>query len=142
MRPAASTSVISIIVNPAPDTAIVGTCAMCQSDATPSSALYWHIGETTMRFLSASVRNLSGENSLLAITRRLSLPIEPRAGVHRGANAREIGGWDGARNESPRLRYGRKGSRRGGPRGIYPLKGVHAGRQSCSCRWSFGSSLP
>ena len=29
---------------------------MCQSEATPSLALYWHIGETTMRFAKIQIR--------------------------------------------------------------------------------------
>jgi hypothetical protein len=34
---------------------------------TPSTALYWHIGETTIRFSSSKLLNLSFENSLLPI---------------------------------------------------------------------------
>src|SRR5712692_9296543 len=57
MRPARSTAVASIITSPAPDTASEPRCCMCQSVALPSSALYWHIGDTTMRLASVRSRN-------------------------------------------------------------------------------------
>ena len=50
MRPRRSTSVISTVTMPAPDIASVIQCCRCQSDATPSSAEYWHMGATAMRF--------------------------------------------------------------------------------------------
>jgi len=40
----------------------------CQSEATPSSALYWHIGETTMRFASSRSASRMGENRGLVMS--------------------------------------------------------------------------
>jgi hypothetical protein len=40
---------------------------MCQSEATPSSALYWHMGETTIRFASSRSASRMGENKALVI---------------------------------------------------------------------------
>ncbi len=40
---------------------------MCQSSATPSLALYWHIGDTAMRFDSSRSPSLIGENKALDI---------------------------------------------------------------------------
>src|SRR6185437_2611029 len=56
MRPVCSTAVASIIRSPAPDTASEPRCCICQSLALPSSALYWHIGDTTMRLASVRLR--------------------------------------------------------------------------------------
>src|SRR5882724_6244458 len=36
---------------------------MCQSSPSPSVALYWHIGETTMRFRAVTERNVIGWNN-------------------------------------------------------------------------------
>src|ERR1700730_8808462 len=41
---------------------------MCQSEATPSSALYWHIGETTTRFASSRSASRIGENRALVMS--------------------------------------------------------------------------
>ncbi len=40
---------------------------MCQSVAEPSSALYWHIGDTTMRLASARPRRAMGVKSWLGM---------------------------------------------------------------------------
>src|SRR5262249_37655494 len=45
-------------------------CETCQSLATPSSALYWHIGEMTMRLSSARSASRIGENSAEAMGMR------------------------------------------------------------------------
>ena len=37
-------------------------CTRCQSSGVPSSAEYWHIGETTTRFVSSSSRSRKGVN--------------------------------------------------------------------------------
>ena len=47
---------------PAPDMARLPRCAMCQSVALPSTAEYWHIGETMMRLASSSLPIFTGEN--------------------------------------------------------------------------------
>ncbi len=38
---------------------------MCQSPTVPSTALYWHIGETTIRLGRVTPRSAMGENNLL-----------------------------------------------------------------------------
>ena len=53
MRPRRSTAVASIVTMPAPDIARLIQCPMCQSVAEPSSAEYWHIGDTAMRLRKA-----------------------------------------------------------------------------------------
>ena len=62
MRPIADTAVASIVNMPALDCSSWPQCTMCQSVAQPSTAEYWHIGETTMRLASASLRSLYGVN--------------------------------------------------------------------------------
>jgi len=53
MRPIGSTSVISKHRSAAPELASIPRCAKCQSVIEPSTAEYWHIGDTMMRFSSA-----------------------------------------------------------------------------------------
>ncbi len=65
MRPRASTWVASMMTSPAPETANLPRCIRCQSVALPSTALYWHIGDTTMRFCNVRPRNVIGENTAL-----------------------------------------------------------------------------
>ena len=65
MRPIASTSVASMQNIAAPESARLPRWVKCQSLATPSSAEYWHIGDTTMRFFSVRPRRLIGENRAL-----------------------------------------------------------------------------
>ena len=50
-------------------------CVMCQSLPTPSSALYWHIGETTMRFGSVRSASFIGENKALGIDAHIWLDL-------------------------------------------------------------------
>src|SRR5438270_9434672 len=49
----------------APDSARLLMWVKCQSVATPSSAEYWHIGDTTTRFFKFRPRSLIGENRTL-----------------------------------------------------------------------------
>src|SRR5579863_428037 len=60
MRPIGSTPVASAMTRPEPETAKPPRCCMCQSWGTPSTALYWHIGETAMRLGRVRPRNVSG----------------------------------------------------------------------------------
>jgi hypothetical protein len=53
---------------PAPEFDSIPKCVMCQSLPTPSLALYWHIGETTIRFGSVRSASFIGENRALGIT--------------------------------------------------------------------------
>src|SRR6266849_6248319 len=62
MRPTGDTAVASIVNMPAPDCSSWPQCTMCQSVAQPSTAEYWHIGDTTMRLVSLSLRSVKGEN--------------------------------------------------------------------------------
>src|SRR3569832_1687271 len=65
MRPIASTWVASMQNIAAPDSAMELMWVKCQSVATPSSAEYWHIGDTIMRFFKVRPRSLIGENRAL-----------------------------------------------------------------------------
>src|SRR5581483_4275485 len=49
---------------PAPEFESMPRWLKCQSFMQPSSALYWHIGETTMRLASSTGPRLKGENRL------------------------------------------------------------------------------
>ncbi len=42
-------------------------CIMCQSVALPFSALYWHMGETTIRLAKVRPARSMGENRLLGM---------------------------------------------------------------------------
>jgi hypothetical protein len=50
---------------------------MCQSPGTPSVAMYWHMGETTMRFGTVRPRMSMGEKSLAGMV-AFHIPIEPQ----------------------------------------------------------------
>ena len=60
MRPRRSTCVASTMTRPAPELASMPRWARCQSVAVPSSALYWHIGDTTMRLVNSTLPSLMG----------------------------------------------------------------------------------
>src|SRR5436853_7060540 len=64
MRPSGVTPVASIIIRPAPEHAYCPTCMRCQSFMLPSSAEYWHIGDTAMRFGSVTPPRSNGVKSL------------------------------------------------------------------------------
>src|ERR1700681_2341364 len=83
MRPSRSTCVASRTSKPAPELASMPRCVMCQSLPTPSLALYWHIGETTMRFGTVRPASFIGENKALGIDghcgwREAGTPVEAR----------------------------------------------------------------
>src|ERR1700693_1201543 len=65
MRPCRSTWVASTTRSEAPELANMPRWTRCHSLAQPSSALYWHIGETTMRLDSSSSASRIGENNAL-----------------------------------------------------------------------------
>src|SRR5882757_5992107 len=67
MRPCRSTSVISATTRPAPELASMPRWVRCQSVATPSLALYWHMGDTTMRLASVRSASRIGEKSALML---------------------------------------------------------------------------
>src|SRR5215510_3859128 len=68
MRPRRSTPVASTTTSEAPEFASMPRCVMCHGLGTPSLALYWHIGATTMRLASSRPLILYGENSALVIS--------------------------------------------------------------------------
>ncbi len=76
IRPSNEMAVASTQTIAAPPTARLPRCTKCQSVGIPSSLLYWHIGETKMRFLNVSSRSCRGENNLL-IDADYSLRIHP-----------------------------------------------------------------
>src|SRR5262245_2306880 len=75
MRPWRSTWVASTTTRPAPELDSMPRWVMCQSLPTPSSALYWHIGETTTRLGSSRPGSLMGENNALDMVDRCFLLI-------------------------------------------------------------------
>jgi hypothetical protein len=62
IRPSGVTAVISTITIPAPDKDSEPKCCRCQSFAEPSTALYWHIGDTVMRLGRIRPPMVIGEN--------------------------------------------------------------------------------
>ncbi len=60
MRPTAETCVASVNTMPAPPMARAPRCCKCQSSPSPSVALYWHIGDTTMRLRAVTERKVIG----------------------------------------------------------------------------------
>ncbi len=65
MRPSGATAVASATTSPAPPTARLPRCTRCHSFGTPSTAEYWHIGDTKMRLGIVTPRSTSGANSSL-----------------------------------------------------------------------------
>ena len=61
MRPSGETAVASTITRPAPPTARLPRCTMCQSVGRPLSLEYWHMGETKTRLEIVSSRSRSWE---------------------------------------------------------------------------------
>src|ERR1051326_5954819 len=92
MRPAGSTAVCSTMSRPAPDTHSEPRCWTCQSLADPSSALYWHIGDTAIRFARVTPPRIIGSNKWLAgsmaCLRGFFFPIVPLAPT------RSAGQWE------------------------------------------------
>ena len=67
MRPSRVTPVASMIISPAPEQARLPRCTVCQSLKAPSAALYWHMGDTTMRLGRVIPPNWMGVKSLAVI---------------------------------------------------------------------------
>src|SRR5665213_3189630 len=76
IRPSGVTAVISTTSIPAPDTDSEPRCCRCQSFADPSTALYWHIGDTAMRLARVTPPIVIGEN-------RCDVIDDPKTGYHR-----------------------------------------------------------
>src|SRR5919108_3081908 len=62
IRPSCETSVISQKTSPAPPIARLPRWTKCHSFGMPSSATYWHIGDTTTRLRNTMSRSLNGVN--------------------------------------------------------------------------------
>ena len=133
MRPAASTAVASIINSPAPPSDSEPRCCRCQSLALPSSALYWHIGETTMRLAKVNWLSAMGVNSGLGMSgsspwlgATLSSPAPaPQRRRRRGRNSQKEGlGCGTARPRRPACSFGGKGMRAGLTQGSSPPRGL------------------
>src|SRR5664279_2523382 len=65
MRPIADNAVASMVYMPAFDCRSWPPCTICQSVAQPSTAEYWHMGDTTMRLARVSSRRVRGENRVV-----------------------------------------------------------------------------
>lgn len=65
MRPSGATAVASATISPAPPMAWDPRWIRCQSLMTPSSAEYWHIGDTAMRFLSVMDLSVNLSNKVV-----------------------------------------------------------------------------
>ncbi len=65
IRPSGETAVASTITSPAPPTARLPRWTKCQSVGRPSSAEYWHIGETKTRLRNSTPPSFKGEKSVL-----------------------------------------------------------------------------
>jgi hypothetical protein len=76
MRPRFSTAVASTNTTPAPPCANLPRWTRCQSPACPSVAEYWHIGETTTRFLRVTPLMVSASNSTQVVSREVFLPAD------------------------------------------------------------------
>src|SRR5688500_11540787 len=122
MRPSGATAVASAITRAAPPTARAPRCTRCQSFGTPSSAEYWHMGETTMRFLSDTLLIWYPENSLdmaeLYPDARAKQEIAPSADGHGRRSDNDASAFSGLaaerisnRDRTSSLRSGRSRSR-------------------------------
>src|ERR1700676_1918546 len=101
MRPRRSMPVASAMTSAAPELASMPRGLMCQSEATPSSALYWHMGETTTRFASSRSASRIGENRALVMS-HASIGEREEVGRGRpyrrppgGSSCRATGGFGG-----------------------------------------------
>ena len=102
MRPRRSTWVASMTSSPAPEFDSMPRWVMCQSLPAPSSALYWHIGDTTTRFGRVRSASLIGENKALGSDAHICL--RKRSGFEEGARSKRwgerpghSGSWPGPR---------------------------------------------
>ena len=66
MRPSGETAAASVMTSPAPPMARAPRWTRCQSFARPSSAEYWHMGETPTRFGIVTERRERGVKSAMA----------------------------------------------------------------------------
>ena len=131
---AASTAVASMKTMPAPPAARLPRWTRCQSLEKPSSAEYWHMGETPMRLRKVISRRVSGSRS---ITVRLPLHTpgfrfpKAHAALH-GENTRNCfgDGVAGARRKSGTARNARSGLMRRMSRDTTPKR-----RPGTAARW-------
>ncbi len=91
--PLGQAAVASTMTSPAPPAARLPRCTRCQSLAKPSSAEYWHIGETAMRLRKVTPRRFSGVRRSTSGTPkscRVSARPEMAAYLATGAVTREM----------------------------------------------------
>src|SRR5712691_2069498 len=92
MRPRRPTAVASTTRSDAPELASMPRWLTCQSLAQPSSELYWHMGETTMRLSSSRSASRIGENKALVMGFREEVGWEDnREGVRNIGSALLVG---------------------------------------------------
>jgi len=68
----AEVCVASVNTMPGPAAALAPKVCTCQSQPSPSSALYWHIGDTAIRLRAVMERKVMGWNSSGTAMARLS----------------------------------------------------------------------
>ncbi len=75
IRPSRAIDVASTITKATPPTARLPRCTRCQSSASPSWAMYWHMGDITIRLRSVIPRIMSGlTRSISGTSRSWSAP--------------------------------------------------------------------
>ncbi|MFC5122727.1 hypothetical protein ACFPRL_04530 [Pseudoclavibacter helvolus] len=88
-------------MSPKPPLALAPKCTRCQSPGTPSTAEYWHMGESQSRLSIVSPRAVNGVKSVASLTRRA--PFRLRTAVRpqgRGRGARPTLAGRGCRGAS------------------------------------------
>jgi hypothetical protein len=79
--PVPGDGVASTTTSATPSAALLPKCTRCQSSADPSAAMYWHMGDITIRLRSVIPRIASGlRRSISGTSRSWSVPAgQPRA---------------------------------------------------------------
>jgi hypothetical protein len=79
--PSDATLVASEITSPAPPTALLPRCVMCQSPAKPFVEEYWHIGDITILFRRVILLIFNGEKSMDMISFFLEILFAKRESI-------------------------------------------------------------
>ena len=134
IRPSGATAVASTTTSPTPPAARLPRWTRCQSLASPSSELYWHMGDMTTRLRSVTPRIESG---LSRSTCGTSRSWSASAGQPRGRSSGVALGSIGLSFPIP---WGRRRTGRSGPYRVYPTEG-RVLRRSRSAAGGAGSSV-